>query len=257
MPLFRTKQKTTKKKSKVREWFNAIMFAVVASTLVRGLLFSAYAIPSGSMEGTLLTGDYLFVSKVSYGARMPFTPVQVPFLESTVTGDSVKTYWEGIKLPYFRLPGFSEIQNGDIVVFNKPEEVHKPVDVRTTLIKRCVAKAGDVISIENGEVRVNGKTAGNPPKRQSSYYVVTDGTDINPRLLRDRNIEILGQVAANSYEMIIPADQLAGMKNFPWIKTIDPVVTAAGTYVPDVFPSDKRFAWNQDNFGPLKIPEKG
>src|ERR1700734_3439636 len=92
------------KKSKTREWVDAILFAVVASTIIRGLLFSAYAIPSGSMEGTQLTGDYLFVSKFSYGPRMPFTPLSIPFTEPKVMGN-IKTYWEGIQLPYFRLPG--------------------------------------------------------------------------------------------------------------------------------------------------------
>src|SRR5476651_911453 len=83
------------KKSKTREWVDAVLFAVVVSTIIRGLLFSAYAIPSGSMEGTQLTGDYLFVSKLSYGPRMPFTPLSIPFAEPTVHG--VKTYWDGIQ----------------------------------------------------------------------------------------------------------------------------------------------------------------
>src|SRR6185437_17070440 len=89
------KDSSRPKKSKTREWVDAIIFAVVASTIIRGLLFSAYAIPSGSMEGSLLTGDYLFVSKISYGPRMPFTPVVIPFLESTVTKYNIKTYWDG------------------------------------------------------------------------------------------------------------------------------------------------------------------
>jgi signal peptidase I len=110
------------KKTKTREWLEAILFAVVASTIIRGLLFSAYAIPSGSMESTQFPGDYLFVSKISYGPRMPFTPVQIPFLESTVTEKKIKTYWDGIKLPYYRLPGLTEVKKGDIVVFNTPEE---------------------------------------------------------------------------------------------------------------------------------------
>jgi signal peptidase I len=108
------------KRSKTREWVDALVFAVVVSTLIRGLLFSAYAIPSGSMEGTQLTGDYLFVSKISYGPRMAFTPLSIPFLEPKVYG--VKTYWDGITLPYFRLPGLNTIKNRDIVVFNKPDE---------------------------------------------------------------------------------------------------------------------------------------
>jgi signal peptidase I len=120
------------KKSKTREWFDAIVFAVIVSTIFRGLLFSAYAIPSGSMEGTQLTGDYLFVSKITYGPRMPFTPLSIPFTEPTVLG--VKTYWDGLQLPYFRLPGLTQVKKGDIVVFNKPSETAKAVDERTTLI---------------------------------------------------------------------------------------------------------------------------
>src|SRR5476651_578338 len=103
------------KKSKTREWIDAIIFAGVAATIIRGLLFSAYAIPSGSMEGTELTGDYLFVSKFSYGARMPITPLSIPFTEPVAY--VFKTYWDAIQLPYFRLPGLSEIKKGDIVVF--------------------------------------------------------------------------------------------------------------------------------------------
>jgi signal peptidase I len=95
---FAFKKKTTDskpKKSKTREWVDALVFALVASTIIKGLLFSAYAIPSGSMEGTELTGDYLFVSKCSYGPRMPFTPLAIPFLEPTI--GNFKTYWDGIR----------------------------------------------------------------------------------------------------------------------------------------------------------------
>src|ERR1700743_3690978 len=150
------------KKSKAREWFDALLFALVASTIIRGLLFSAYAIPSGSMEGTELTGDYLFVSKMSYGPRLAFTPLSIPFTAQTAYG--IKTYWDIIKLPYWRLPGFGEVKKYDIVVFNKPEEAdpqyeYKPIDERTTLIKRCQATPGDTFSIVNAQVYINGKAA--------------------------------------------------------------------------------------------------
>jgi signal peptidase I len=108
--LSRKKTDATKpKKSKTREWLDAILFALVASTIIRGLLFSAFAIPSASMEGSLMTGDYLFVSKLSYGARMPMTPISIPFLESTIWGGT-KTYWDGIQLPYYRLPGLGDVK---------------------------------------------------------------------------------------------------------------------------------------------------
>ena len=245
------------KKSKAREWFDAILFAVVVSTIFRGLLFSAYAIPSGSMERSLLVGDYLFVSKISYGARMPFTPIAVPFLESTLTADSVKTYWDGVKLPYFRLPGLSEVKKGDVVVFNKPEEVDKPIDVRTLLIKRCQATPGDKLTIMNGQVFINGKASPNAAAAQTSYLVTTDGRDINPDIFQDLHIEIRQQMAANVFEMIIPTENLSILKSYSNVKSVVPVYQPKGEFDLQVFPHNARFKWNEDNFGPLVLPKKG
>jgi len=248
-------------KTKRREWLDALVFALVASTLVRGLLFSAYAIPSGSMEGTLFAGDYLFVSKMSYGARMPFTPVQIPFTESTVTRYQLKTYWDGISLPYFRLPGFSALKKGDVVVFNKPEEADpsydRPVDVRTSLIKRCQATPGDRLTIINSQVFINGKVAPDAAFAQTSYTVITDGNTINPDIFHEMGIEVVQQNDLNTYTMIIPGSQLAAFKSFSYIRSVKPVIEAAGIFDPDIFPHNEKFRWNLDNFGPLLLPEKG
>lgn len=248
-------------KSKKREWVDAILFALIASAFIRGLLFSAYAIPSGSMEGSLLTGDYLFVSKISYGPRMPFTPVQNPFTEATITKYNIKTYWDGIKLPYFRLPGLTEIKRGDVVVFNKPEEADpvydKPVDIRTNLIKRCQAIAGDVLTIVNGQVYINGKAAPNAEKAQTSYRVKTDGNGINPDLFHDLGIEVLQENEPGSYVMIIPQASLNTFKSYSFIKSVEPENAPARSYNEQVFPHHEKFKWNEDNFGPLTLPKKG
>jgi signal peptidase I len=240
---------------------DAILFALIASTIIRGLLFSAYAIPSGSMEGTLLTGDYLFVSKIAYGPRMPFTPVAVPFLESTVTSKNIKTYWDGIKLPYFRLPGLGEVKRNDIVVFNKPEEAdpkyNRPVDVRTNLIKRCIAVSGDVLSIVDTRVYINGKLVPNAPEAQTTYMVKTDGTDLNPEMLHNLKIELRQQFTAADYEMIIPPASLNEFKGFSNIKSVTPAIEQKGNYDPAIYPHNEKFKWNVDNFGPLRIPKKG
>ena len=247
------------KKSKLREWGDALLFALVASTIIRGLLFSAYAIPSGSMEGSLLTGDYLFVSKINYGPRMPFTPLAIPFTEPTVYG--IKTYWGAIKLPYLRLPGLSEVKKQDVVVFNKPEEAdpqyNRPVDERTTLIKRCQATPGDTLRIVNAQVYINGKAAKNAEKAQTSYNVITDGKEINPQVIKDLHIEILVQKTPDIFEMIIPAESLATLKGYSNIKSITPVVQSANEYDTAVFPHNEKFKWNADNFGPLVMPKKG
>jgi len=258
-PFNRKPKAARPKKSKTREWIDAIVFAVVAATVIRGLLFSAYAIPSGSMEGTQLVGDYLFVSKISYGPRIANTPISIPFTEPKVYG--MKTYTDLVQLPYWRLPGFTQIKKGDIVVFNKPEEAdlqHSiPVDERMALIKRCQATPGDRLTIVNGQVFINGKASANAPKQQTSYLVETNGLEINPQVIVDDNIEVRGQVEPNVYEMIIPTDHLAEIKSFSNVKSVKPFIQAAGQLDSLVFPRSPLFKWNEDNFGPLVLPARG
>jgi signal peptidase I len=209
------------------------------------------------MEGTELTGDYLFVSKCSYGPRMPITLLSIPFTEPTMFG--VKTYWDAIQLPYLRLPGFTSVKKYDVVVFNKPADADLgvPVDQRTTLIKRCQATPGDVLTIVNSQVYINGKASWNAPKAQTSYAVVTDGTGINPQALEDLHMEIRQPLAPNTAEVVMPAQSVATLKSFSNVKSVTPYIQQPG--VPDtaMFPHDPKFKWNIDNFGPIKMPKKG
>lgn len=245
-------------KSKTREWLDAIVFAVIAATIIRGLLFSAYAIPTGSMEGTLLTGDYLFVSKFAYGPRMPITPISVPFLESRIGSSKIKTYWDGVQLPYFRLPGLSHVKVGDVVVFNYPPDAgNNPVDMRVHYIKRCLGAPGDVVNIRDSKVYINDQLFKNAPKTQTSYLVSTDGNNINPQLLQDLHIDIYQQLSQTDYIMIIPPASLADFKNRENIKAITEVIVPKGQTDLAIFPNSNLFNWNQDNFGPVKIPAKG
>jgi signal peptidase I len=107
------------KKSTAREWIDAGVFAVVAATLIRIFVFEAYTIPTGSMEKTLLVNDFLFVSKLSYGPRIPNTPLAVPFVHHTLPVFKTKSYTEIIHLPYTRWFA-SPVKRNDVVVFNFP-----------------------------------------------------------------------------------------------------------------------------------------
>lgn len=109
------------KKGMAREWVDAIIFAVVAATIIRVFFIEAFTIPTPSMEKSMLVGDYLFVSKVSYGARSPMTPIAFPFAHHTMPLLNTKSYVEWQKLPYFRLPGFGDVDRYDATVFNYPE----------------------------------------------------------------------------------------------------------------------------------------
>ncbi len=114
------KKRDLEKKSKLIEWVDALVFAVIAATIIRSFFIEAYMIPTSSLEKSLLVGDYLFVSKVSYGPRMPMTPLAIPFTH-TFQGSTFNPYSELIKAPYKRLKGFGEVKRNDIVVFNFPE----------------------------------------------------------------------------------------------------------------------------------------
>ena len=107
------------KKSAAREWVDAAVFAIVAATLIRTFIFEAYVIPTPSMEKTLLVNDYLFVSKFSYGPRIPNTPLAMPFVHHTLPVINSKSYVEWIKIPYTRWFA-SPIKRNDVVVFNFP-----------------------------------------------------------------------------------------------------------------------------------------
>ncbi len=110
------------KKSAVREWTEAIIFAVIAATIIRTFFIEAYTIPTSSMEKSMLVGDFLFVSKVAYGSRIPMTPLSLPFTHHTMPlTKTMKSYLEWPSLPYYRYPGFTSIQRNDVVVFNYPD----------------------------------------------------------------------------------------------------------------------------------------
>ena len=113
--------KNEKKKSRSREWIDAIVFAVVAATLIRTFFIEAFTIPTSSLEKTLMIGDYLFVSKINYGPRIPMTPLAFPFAHHTLPVVGGKAYLEWVKLPYYRMPGLTQVKNYDLVVFNYPD----------------------------------------------------------------------------------------------------------------------------------------
>jgi signal peptidase I len=226
------------------------------------------------MERSLLIGDYLFVSKINYGARTPITPIAFPFTHNTLPYFFTRSYWDVIKLPYYRLPGLSDVKKGDVVVFNYPMEadspLYRPVDKRENFIKRCQGAPGDTLALLNAQVYVNGRMASNPPDAQPSYLVHTDGTEIKPDTLKSLHIEIRGQTSPSDYEMLMTRQSAAILKTYADIKSITQAIQQRGFSDPNnpVFPSkypihvmltDKLpdYKWNADNFGPIIIPKKG
>lgn len=284
-----TTEKKTKKKSVGREWLDAAIFAIVAATLIRTFFFEAYTIPSGSMEGTMLINDFLFVSKVAYGPRVPMTPLAVPLVHNTMPVLGTKSYTTAVQWGYHRLPGFGKVERNDVVVFNGPDgdtaiegngevDYHQlvrmygraailsqynivthPVDKKENLIKRCIAIPGDVLEIKNGRVYLNGQPNELFPHQKHTYIVRTAG--MAPQV--DDDVETPKIINNGLYLYNLENDQVDQVRKLPNVVSVDifmkePAGVAPAEQGEWVFPFDTvNFKWNRDNYGPLTIPKKG
>jgi signal peptidase I len=247
-----------KKKSPTREWVDALVFAVIAATIIRGLFIEAFTIPTPSMERSLLVGDFLFVSKVNYGARTPVTPLAFPVAHHTMPVIGTKSYLEWIKLPYYRLPGLGNVERNDVVVFNYPMEDFRPIDKQENYIKRCVGISGDTLEVRDARVFINGVGEEMPKESQGSYMVRTDGNAFNGKTLESMNITEYGQYAEEgNFMFTLTKEQKEKLAKFSNVQTVQEAIRPRGQYVDYVFPHDAKLGWNEDNFGPLIIPAKG
>lgn len=242
-----------KKSNKYGEWFDAIMFAVLAATFIRSLFIEAYQIPTPSMEKSLLVGDFLFVSKVNYGARLPMTPLSVPFAHQTLPIGDIKAYSDALQLPYFRLPGFQKIKNGDVVVFNYPFELENPVDKKTNYIKRCIGIPGDEIKIINGNILINNNRFQDPVDREYSYKINTDGTSFNKKLLDELDITDK-EPSMGMYWMTDKTRE--AIRKESNITSIDTLIQKP-EFPGQTYPNWQGLSWSRDNFGPIYVPKAG
>ncbi len=183
-------------RKRVSELTASIIFAVVAATAIRAFTFEAFTIPTPSMEKSLMVGDFLFVSKMHYGIRLPITPFAIPLVHNKIPFTNVESYLEWIQLPYIRLPKFMEVKRNEPVVFNYPaEDIRpinmdgkvRPIDKREHYVKRCLALPGDTLTIIDGQVYINSVKNELPERAnpQTSYYVETNGVDFNVKKLKE------------------------------------------------------------------------
>ncbi len=285
------------KKSGTREWIDAAFFAIVAATIIRTFVFEAYTIPTPSMEKTLLVNDFLFVSKFSYGPRIPNTPLALPFMHNTIPGTEAKSYVEWIKIPYTRWLA-SPVKRNDVVVFNFPvndtfinapkfgsqityyeavrqlgrEKVWddygdiiatRPVDKRENFIKRCVATGGDKLQVINGRVMVNDKPQELFPQSERQYRLtVPPNTMLDAEMIASMGIWVREDQGDLQQDPANPNSYLINITNEEKANLKLPPGFSITDFIRPVesqtFPYySADKGWSADNYGPLIVPAKG
>ncbi|MDC8099235.1 signal peptidase I [Chryseobacterium rhizosphaerae] len=281
--LFLTDEEKSDKKKDT--FLGSITFAVVFATIIHVFVTQPFGIPTGSMERTLLVGDFLFVNKWSYGYRLPMRPLAIPFLQGTITDtgekgnpkDDPKSYVDGVKLPYTRILQFNKPQKNDVVVFNYPRDsVHTAIDRKDPYVKRCVATAGDTFEMRAGRLFVNGKPEVVLGDQEVQHrYIVTTGSQLDiPALYKAYGFLPVQELQQNNggylYAFQGLTDKTAKeIKELPQVIDMKEDVSAKGeaaVYYKDelktkidttqsIFPINK--PWNADWYGPVRIPKKG
>ena len=227
-------------------WLKVVGIAFVAALLLRTFVFEAYRIPSSSMEGSLLVGDYLFVSKMHHGARLPIT-LGLPF-----TG----LYFKDLALPAVRLPGITRVERGEVIVFNYPPE-EGPIDRRQHYIKRVAALPGDTLAIVEKEVQVNGIPLPLPPLgRQVWTLQLTSDTGFSASGAR----EALGpdaridRVGPRERHVEATAEEAARLRTLDGVEGVEPLLRPQGDGSA-AFPSSP--VYSLDDYGPVVVPARG
>lgn len=272
------------------EWMAILILAIICSFSIKVLFVEAYKIPTPSMEETLLAGDYIFVSKLAYGPRLPETPLAIPFYHNKLPSGK-KSYSDRIKMSYKRLAGFSRVKRGDIIVFNFPEGdtmvvqypgqnyyslvrqygrdyilsefniITHPVDKRENYVKRCIGLPGDTVQIANGNIFVNGALQPKLSKQKFKYYVTTTGAPLPDELLDSLKIlkSSVTYNPVNSLHVLFLAEEyVETLKSFPTVRSVqrytEPMLTFQNQ---EIFPHSNTYRWTGDNFGPVKVPSRG
>ncbi len=206
----------------IMSWIDAIVYALVLVYFLFLFVGQNYQIPSSSLEKSLLTGDFLWVNKVTYGPRVPQTPLHFPLTQNILPFFNCKSYFDHPQLPYHRLKGLRNVERMDIVVFNFPagdtvalkctnpdyytlcyergrdvvhnntevfgDIIYRPVDRRDNYVKRCLGLPGENLQIKDGIVYINGQAVPQPKNVQYMYYVETDGTTISETMFDELGI---------------------------------------------------------------------
>lgn len=217
-------------------WLNKLLkvlfWAFVLWLGLRLFVFQAFRVPTDSMSSTLNEGDYVYVNKPAFGARVPITPLSIH-----LAGE--KYFLDVLQLPYLRFPGYRMVERNDIVVFNLPTDNLVPVDERKAYVKRCIGLPGEVLSIKGGDVYMEGRNDRlEPVAGQMNLYSIHDKKQ---------------QVT----EQWLSFDAFLNFEAGDKVEDIRIKALPKDDYSPTYFPNAPQIKWNPDHLGPLYIPKKG
>ena len=277
----------------VCSWVDAIVFALVAVYFINLYIFQNYQIPSSSLEKTLRVGDFLYVSKMAYGARVPQTPLSMPLVQHTMPAwlGGGKSYLDKPHWEYKRLAGWTSPKKGNIVVFNFPagdtvcsnplmqnpdyytlcyyygagmvnsrkdvfgEIITRPVDRRENYVKRCVGEPGDSLQIIDNVIYINGEREPEREGLQLNYFVQTDGHMFGAKYLEKLGVSVADRVQVDPQTWHFPLTQAMKeeLEKNPHVTAIMLEPEERGGAVYPLGHTD----WTRDNYGPIYIPKKG
>ena len=202
------------------------------------------------MEKSLLTGDFMYINKLSYGPRLPKTILSIPFVNQHL-------YSTFLSLPYMRLFGSPDVERNDVVVFNFPQDDEFPVDHRTYFVKRCVAIAGDSFKIVDGEVYVNNKLTDNEEALQFNYHLKSE-KPLDSAFIAHYQLHEGGKISDNNdYSFTLTKALVDTLRSKTYVSELAKNAEKKDMWDEFVFPYNVHYKWNVDNYGTLKIPQKG
>ncbi len=233
----------------IKEWLGTLFFAFIAMLFVHMFIFQPFVVPTPSMAGTVLPGEYLIVSKLHYGPQTPRT-LGIPYTDF---------YVDGIDVPAFRFPGFSEINRGDVVVFHYPPEVEHPIDKRQPYLKRTLGLPGEQFEFRNKALYIDGAQAADFDGLQQFWDIKkTDPrVHISYQKLKEMGVEEVLQLSDPLQVRIIASEKIANeIATWPYVEDVTLfVATDTRAHSARLFPSNR--PQTPDNYGPIWIPQTG
>lgn len=247
------KEKALKKEdappqSAIKEWLQVVVFAFLAVLVLHTFIFQPFVVPTPSMASTVLVGDYIIVSKLHYGPQLPRV-LSVPYTD---------LYIESVRFPDIRLPGFTTIDYGDVVVFHYPPD-EKPIDKRQAYLKRALGLPGDQFEIRDKAIYINGESQQQFPGLQQYWRIYKTDARVNlsPQMLKQLGIEEITNLSDPRQLRVIATDQaIESIAALPYVEHVEPYISAdEAAYQRYLFPSGR--GQTPDNYGPIWIPQAG